>query len=82
MDHEEDSETGEVEIMIAEERERGKGSGRLALRIFLSYAKEALGIKTFIAKIGYLNHASLQLFQSLGLEMLVGISDKKMKSYL
>ena len=56
----------EVEIMIAEESERGKKLGYQALCLMINYAIEHLRIKQFEAKIKCDNEPSINLFHKLG----------------
>ena len=60
-----DTSTGEIEVMIAEESQRGKGYAKKAVQYMMKHAV-TLGITTFIAKILDYNHASIKLFTSLG----------------
>lgn len=57
---------GEIEIMIAEPASRRKGIAQEALTLFMAYTHHVLGVKTWIAKIGMANSASVSLFQRLG----------------
>ncbi|XP_019158756.1 PREDICTED: N-acetyltransferase 9-like protein [Ipomoea nil] len=61
-----DSQTAEIEIMIAEPKCRGKGLGNETVLLMMAFAVEKFGIHTFRAKIGESNKASLSLFQKLG----------------
>ena len=56
----------EAEIMIAEERARGKGLGWESLLLMMRYGLEVLQITTFQAKIKKENVASLKMFQRIG----------------
>ncbi|KAJ6808337.1 N-acetyltransferase 9-like protein isoform X1 [Iris pallida] len=56
----------EVEIMIAEQKSRGKGLGEEAVLLMMAFAVEKYGIQTFRVKIGESNTASLKLFRKLG----------------
>ena len=56
----------EVEIMIAEESQRGKKLGYHALTLMMNYAIEHLRINQFEAKIKCDNEPSINLFQKLG----------------
>lgn len=58
----------EAEIMIAEASARGKGYGKEALLIMLKYGQSALGVQEFVAKIGYDNVVSQNLFKQLQFE--------------
>jgi RimJ/RimL family protein N-acetyltransferase len=55
-------ETGELEIMIAEEKARGKGFAFEALSLMMEFCQKDLGIKGFVAKIGMDNLPSISLF--------------------
>nr|GLL34866.1 N-acetyltransferase 9-like protein [Ipomoea trifida] len=61
-----DSQTAEIEIMIAEHKSRSKGLGNETVLLMMAFAVEKFGIHTFCAKIGESNKASLSLFQKLG----------------
>lgn len=65
-DHDDEHGTAEIEIMVAARVSRRKGIAREALRLMMSYAFYELGVKTFRAKIGFDNSASLALFRGLG----------------
>lgn len=58
----------EAEIMIAEKCARGKGYGKEALLLMLKYGQESLGVQEFVAKIGYDNVISQNLFKQLQFE--------------
>jgi len=58
--------TAEVEIMIAEHRNRGRGAGKEALSLMLRYGVEELNVREYTAKIGITNTTSLKLFSSIG----------------
>jgi RimJ/RimL family protein N-acetyltransferase len=73
LNQDEDS-SAEIEVMIAEEEFRGKGYGKKALRMMMSYAISDLGIHHFVAKISLKNEPSRKLFEKLGFE-LVKISE-------
>nr|XP_043624497.1 N-acetyltransferase 9-like protein [Erigeron canadensis]XP_043624498.1 N-acetyltransferase 9-like protein [Erigeron canadensis] len=62
----EDSHLGEIEIMIAEPKCRGKGLGMESVLMMLVFAIENHKINTFRAKIGFSNEASLNMFKKLG----------------
>lgn len=62
----EDSQSAEVEIMIAEEKARGKKYGWEATLLMLRYGYEVLGIKKFQAKIGLDNAKSIAMFSKMG----------------
>lgn len=55
--------TGEVEVMIAEPRGRGKGIGEEAVRVIIAWAYENLKIEQFCVKITDDNTPSLSLFK-------------------
>eukprot|EP01119_Soliformovum_irregulare_P011332 TRINITY_DN2826_c0_g3_i3.p1 TRINITY_DN2826_c0_g3~~TRINITY_DN2826_c0_g3_i3.p1 ORF type:complete len:168 (+),score=36.08 TRINITY_DN2826_c0_g3_i3:119-622(+) len=57
---------GEIEIMIAEARARGKGIATEALNLLMSYCLQELKLKGFIAKISNENEPSKKLFRSIG----------------
>ncbi|XP_062027817.1 GCN5-related N-acetyltransferase 9 isoform X2 [Rosa rugosa] len=63
-----DPQMGEVEIMIAEPKSRGKGHGKESVLMMMAFAVVNLGIHIFRVKIGESNGASLSLFQKLGFE--------------
>ncbi|KAK1317115.1 hypothetical protein QJS10_CPA05g01011 [Acorus calamus] len=58
----------EIEIMIAEQKSRGKGLGKEAVLMMMTFAIKKFDIQRFRAKIGESNIASLNLFQKLGFE--------------
>ncbi|KAJ7964736.1 N-acetyltransferase 9-like protein [Quillaja saponaria] len=60
------SELAEIEIMIAEQKSRGKGLGKESVLMMMAFAVEKLGIKIFRSKIGESNGASLNLFKKMG----------------
>lgn len=69
--------TGELELMIAEPSARGKGYGKLALLLFISYvlrhARSILPtgeLVRFSVKIGEDNSPSLGLFESIGFKRI------------
>ncbi|XP_049862596.1 alpha/beta-tubulin-N-acetyltransferase 9-like isoform X5 [Schistocerca gregaria] len=62
----EDSQSAEIEIMIAEEKARGKKYGWEATLLMLCYGCEVLGIKKFQAKIGLDNVKSISMFSKMG----------------
>ncbi|NXG25087.1 NAT9 acetyltransferase, partial [Grallaria varia] len=64
----EDPTLGEVEIMIAEPSYRGRGFGKEATLMMMSYGVRSLGITKFEAKIGQENGASLCMFKKLHFE--------------
>ncbi|KAF7249116.1 N-acetyltransferase 9, partial [Varanus komodoensis] len=61
----EDPTVGEIEIMIAEASYRGRGFGKEATLIMMSYGVTHLGITTFEAKIGLENEASIGMFKKI-----------------
>ncbi|NWX84558.1 NAT9 acetyltransferase, partial [Nothoprocta pentlandii] len=61
----EDPTLGEIEIMIAEPSYRGKGFGKEATLMMMSYGVRNLGITKFEAKIGQENEASISMFKKL-----------------
>ncbi|XP_057955575.1 GCN5-related N-acetyltransferase 9 isoform X2 [Malania oleifera] len=61
-----DPHLGEIEIMIAEPKSRGKGLGEEAVLMMMAFAVKDFHIHTFHAKIGESNEASLNLFRKLG----------------
>eukprot|EP00924_Labyrinthula_sp_SR-Ha-C_P001126 augustus_masked-scaffold_7-processed-gene-14.52-mRNA-1 protein AED:0.35 eAED:0.35 QI:0/-1/0/1/-1/1/1/0/172 len=54
---------GEVEVMIAEKTARRKGIAIEAVTLILKYAKETLGTRKVVAKVGAGNVPSLNLFR-------------------
>ncbi|XBH57667.1 GCN5-related N-acetyltransferase 9 [Aegilops tauschii subsp. strangulata] len=66
MNDPDDLELAEIEIMIAEQKSRGKGLGQEVTLMMMSFAVEKYGIHTFRAKISDSNTASLKLFRKLG----------------
>lgn len=58
----------EAEIMIAEERFRGKGRGWEAMLLMLHYGISELGVKKYQVKIGEHNEQSISMFKKLGFE--------------
>ena len=65
-DHEDDTGTAEIEVMVANKGSRRKGVAREALRMMMGYAVVELGVRRFRAKIGFDNAPSLALFSGLG----------------
>uniref|UniRef100_A0A2P2I4P7 N-acetyltransferase 9-like protein n=1 Tax=Hirondellea gigas TaxID=1518452 RepID=A0A2P2I4P7_9CRUS len=61
---------GEIEIMIAEKEFRGHGKGKEAALMMLKYCVEHLNFKTFEAKIGDSNVASLNMFRQFQFEVV------------
>lgn len=66
MNDPDDLQLAEIEIMIAEQKSRGKGLGQEAILLMMAFALEKYGINTFRAKISESNTASLKLFRKLG----------------
>ncbi|ETV92522.1 hypothetical protein, variant [Aphanomyces invadans] len=56
----------EIDIMVAEARYRGKGIGREAVLLMMSYAVVHWKVHRFYCKINEANEASLGLFRKLG----------------
>ncbi|OXB56266.1 hypothetical protein ASZ78_006449 [Callipepla squamata] len=61
----EDPTSAEIEIMIAEPSYRGRGFGKEATLMMMSYGVTDLGITKFEAKIGQENKASICMFKKL-----------------
>ncbi|NXS53323.1 NAT9 acetyltransferase, partial [Brachypteracias leptosomus] len=57
--------SGEIEIMIAEPSYRGRGFGKEATLMMMSYGVRNLGLTKFEAKIGQENEASICMFKKL-----------------
>ncbi|KAM8837041.1 alpha/beta-tubulin-N-acetyltransferase 9 isoform 2-T2 [Spinachia spinachia] len=55
----------ELEIMIAEPSDRGKGIGKEVTRMMMSYGVARLGVRKFEAKIGLNNQVSIAMFKKL-----------------
>ncbi|PIN17528.1 putative phosphoglucosamine acetyltransferase [Handroanthus impetiginosus] len=70
MNDMDDPRMAEVEIMIAEQRSRGKGLAKESVLLMMAFAIENFGIHVFHAKIGESNEASLNLFQKLGFKKI------------
>ncbi|KAL6649390.1 hypothetical protein ACP70R_013614 [Stipagrostis hirtigluma subsp. patula] len=68
MNDPDDLQLAEIEIMIAEQKSRGKGIGQEAILMMMTFAVQKYGIHTFRAKISESNTASLKLFRKLGLK--------------
>uniref|UniRef100_A0ACD5XIC6 Uncharacterized protein n=1 Tax=Avena sativa TaxID=4498 RepID=A0ACD5XIC6_AVESA len=66
MNDSDDLELAEIEIMIAEQKSRGKGLGQEVTLLMMAFAVEKYKIHTFRAKISDSNTASLKLFRKLG----------------
>ncbi|ETV69734.1 hypothetical protein H257_14582 [Aphanomyces astaci] len=62
----EDTANCEIDIMVAEARYRGKGVGREAVLLMMSYAVTHLHVHRFYCKINETNEPSLGLFRKLG----------------
>ncbi|PRP79611.1 hypothetical protein PROFUN_12801 [Planoprotostelium fungivorum] len=58
--------TGEMEVMIAEVKSRGRGVASEAIHLMMSYAHHHLRTKVFLSKIGEDNEKSRRLFAKLG----------------
>lgn len=56
--------------MIAEASARGKGYGKEALLLMLKYGQSTIGVQEFVAKIGYDNAVSQNLFKKLQFDEL------------
>lgn len=64
-----DTNEGEINIMIADGNQRGKGFGQDALKLLIYYTKTFLPqIQTLVAKINDYNIKSIHLFERLGFE--------------
>uniref|UniRef100_A0A8C4WVQ9 N-acetyltransferase domain-containing protein n=1 Tax=Eptatretus burgeri TaxID=7764 RepID=A0A8C4WVQ9_EPTBU len=63
-----DPSLAEIEVMIAEAGNRGRGFGKEATAIMMHFGMRTLGIKTFQAKIGVGNHPSLYMFRNFAFE--------------
>ncbi|OXU25441.1 hypothetical protein TSAR_015704 [Trichomalopsis sarcophagae] len=61
-----DKECAEIEIMIAETTDRGKGFGLESVYLMLQYGIEKLDIKKYSAKISMDNQKSINMFTKLG----------------
>ena len=59
---------GEIEIMIAEEKSRGKKRGWEATLLMLNYGIEVLGIQKYIAITKYHNDKSISMFKKMQFE--------------
>ncbi|KAL9243993.1 hypothetical protein vseg_017816 [Gypsophila vaccaria] len=66
MNDPEDPQLAEIEIMIAELKSRGKGLGKEAVLMMMTFAVENLAIHTLRVKIGESNQPSLHMFRKLG----------------
>ena len=56
----------EIEIMIAEPQNRGRGLGKESVLLMIAFVVEHLNIHTFRTKIGESNVTAFHLFRSLG----------------
>ncbi|XP_023316648.1 N-acetyltransferase 9-like protein [Trichogramma pretiosum] len=65
FDNSEKEKIAEIEIMIAEKIDRGKGCGREATILMLIYGIEKLGVQKYSAKISIENVKSCNMFQKL-----------------
>lgn len=63
---EDEPQTCEINVMIADKSRRRGGMGAETVRLMLSYAWHRFGARKFLAKIGEGNPASISLFNSLG----------------
>lgn len=61
----EDTVTGEITIMIAEQTARRKGFGHETLLLMMNYCIKELNVGKFIALIGEQNEGSVKLFEKL-----------------
>ena len=61
-----DLSTGEIELMIAEPAFRGKGYGKEVINLMITFCREMIGVRTFVAKIKNTNRASLSMFSKIG----------------
>ncbi|KAK1292560.1 hypothetical protein QJS10_CPB17g02051 [Acorus calamus] len=68
MNDPDDLRVAEIEIMIAEQKSRGKGLGKEAVLMMMAFVINKFDIQRFRAKIGESNVASLNLFRKLGFE--------------
>ena len=68
-----------VGILIASDKNRGKGYATMALKELIKYAFKTLQLNQLYCNISTDNEASMQLFQSCGFEM-VGIKKKWIKT--
>ncbi|KQK23156.1 hypothetical protein BRADI_1g71575v3 [Brachypodium distachyon] len=65
MNDPDDLEIAEIEIMIAEQKSRGKGLGQEVILMMMAFAVDKYRTHTFRAKISESNNASLKLFRKL-----------------
>lgn len=63
-----EADTGEIEIMIAEDSARGKKLGWEAVIMMLLYGITHIHLKTYEAKISLTNEISIRMFKKLGFE--------------
>jgi RimJ/RimL family protein N-acetyltransferase len=61
-----DLSVAEIEIMIADPKNRGQGKGREALFLMMRFALDVIHVHQLVAKIKYDNIKSQTLFQGLG----------------
>lgn len=61
-----DSDTAEIDVMVAEKKYRRRGFASRAIQLAMSAARERLGTTKFRAKIKLNNEPSLRLFAKLG----------------
>jgi RimJ/RimL family protein N-acetyltransferase len=66
LHHEGEPLAAEIEVMIAVCSQRRSGAASEALRLLQAWSASALGLRCFVAKVGYDNAASLALFAKLG----------------
>lgn len=57
--------TAEAEIMIAEPSARGRGHGWESMLLMIEYGIRFLDCRRFLAKIGYANAKSIQMFKKM-----------------
>eukprot|EP01023_Acetabularia_acetabulum_P014942 TRINITY_DN17262_c0_g1_i1.p3 TRINITY_DN17262_c0_g1~~TRINITY_DN17262_c0_g1_i1.p3 ORF type:complete len:202 (-),score=34.66 TRINITY_DN17262_c0_g1_i1:162-767(-) len=61
-----DKKTAEIDVMVAEQKSRRKGIAKESVLLMMGYGFKNLGLIRFVAKIGFSNYASQQLFSCLG----------------
>ncbi|VDO41573.1 unnamed protein product [Haemonchus placei] len=59
-----ESEAGELEVMVAEQMERGSGAATEAISLMIAYVVKVLHVERFFVKITDDNAASLHLFEN------------------
>jgi len=64
----EEEQSGELNIMIAEEQSRRKGLATESLRLILDFAAKHFELRHFVAKIQHDNAQSIRLFKKCGFE--------------